>query len=143
MLMRVFLTMWVHESGHAVTAWLCGFPAFPMPWRTPMSETRSLLMTLLAAAAILGLIAWGVAKHRMAAICGGVMLLMCLICGTFMLSPGHALALVMFGGDGGALVLATVLISTVYVPHGGLIQSGWLLLGLSRHWRLSCICRRI
>src|ERR1041384_301783 len=28
------ITMWVHESGHAVTAWLCGFPAFPGPWVT-------------------------------------------------------------------------------------------------------------
>lgn len=30
-LLRTFLSMWVHELGHAATAWLCGFPAFPGP----------------------------------------------------------------------------------------------------------------
>ena len=40
-LARIFLTMWVHELGHATAAWLCGFPAFPGPWLTPMAESRS------------------------------------------------------------------------------------------------------
>src|SRR4029077_18501148 len=35
------LSMWVHECGHAVTAWLCGFPAFPGPWFTPVDTERS------------------------------------------------------------------------------------------------------
>ncbi len=44
-LIRVFLSMWVHESGHAVTAWLCGFGAFPGPWVTPVSDGRLPLVT--------------------------------------------------------------------------------------------------
>src|SRR5438045_5350824 len=55
---RVFLTMWVHELGHAVTAWLCGFGAFPGPWRTPVSEGRLPLVTV----AVLG--ALGYAGYR-------------------------------------------------------------------------------
>ncbi|MFY0579793.1 hypothetical protein ACN28S_41040 [Cystobacter fuscus] len=34
-LLRTFLSMWIHELGHAVTAWLCGFPAFRDPGRPP------------------------------------------------------------------------------------------------------------
>jgi mutator family transposase len=45
-LVRVFLSMWVHEIGHATTAWLCGFPAFPGPWLTPMAQSRSPLFGL-------------------------------------------------------------------------------------------------
>src|SRR5579883_3021322 len=35
------LTMWVHESGHAITAWLCGFSALPGPWVTEVSSDRN------------------------------------------------------------------------------------------------------
>src|SRR5437764_571263 len=31
---RIFFSMWVHELGHAVAAWLCGVLAVPGPWRT-------------------------------------------------------------------------------------------------------------
>jgi hypothetical protein len=45
-LLRTFFGMWLHELGHAVAAWLCGFPAFPGPWFTPMAEERSALFAL-------------------------------------------------------------------------------------------------
>src|ERR1700682_5419788 len=51
-LVRVFVSMWVHELGHATTAWLCGFPAFPGPWLTPMAESRSSPFGFLVFAAI-------------------------------------------------------------------------------------------
>ena len=37
---RLCSGMWLHEVGHAVTAWWCGFFAFPGPWRTSIGETR-------------------------------------------------------------------------------------------------------
>jgi len=52
---RTFLTMWVHEIGHAATAWLSGFGAFPGPWRTPVSEERMAVVTLL----VLGALGYG------------------------------------------------------------------------------------
>src|SRR3954467_5370356 len=52
-LVHTFLTMWVHEIGHAVTAWWCGFGAFPGPWRTPVSEDR-LWYVSVALAGLLG-----------------------------------------------------------------------------------------
>src|SRR5687767_4757176 len=33
-LLRTFFGMWLHELGHAVAAWLCGYPAIPGPWFT-------------------------------------------------------------------------------------------------------------
>lgn len=46
MLARTFLTMWVHELGHAASAWLCGLGAFPGPWRTPVSGARLPLVSV-------------------------------------------------------------------------------------------------
>src|SRR5215207_9280062 len=46
------LSMWVHESGHAATAWLTGFAAFPGPWFTPVDLERSLALTAVLAGAL-------------------------------------------------------------------------------------------
>src|SRR5205807_998598 len=45
------IAMFVHESGHAVTAWLCGYWATPGLWFTPVSDERNLWVTLLFAGA--------------------------------------------------------------------------------------------
>ena len=45
---RMF-SMWVHEAGHAASAWLTGFAAFPGPWFTPIDLERSLMVTLAVA----------------------------------------------------------------------------------------------
>ena len=36
------LSMMVHESGHAVSAWICGYAATPGIWFTPISDERSI-----------------------------------------------------------------------------------------------------
>ena len=36
------LGMWVHESGHAVAAWLCGYLAWPGPWISLVNRYRQL-----------------------------------------------------------------------------------------------------
>src|SRR4051812_10203157 len=48
-IVRMF-SMWVHESGHAVSAWLCGYTAWPGPWFTPVGDHRSIALTALLAA---------------------------------------------------------------------------------------------
>lgn len=48
---RTALTMPLHELGHAVTAWWCGFAAIPTLWKTLIPETRSLFVSLLVAGA--------------------------------------------------------------------------------------------
>src|SRR5262249_20154298 len=47
------LAMVVHETGHAITAWLAGRWAIPTLWVTPMGETRSWFIVLLVTGALL------------------------------------------------------------------------------------------
>jgi hypothetical protein len=126
---RTFLTMWVHELGHAVTAWLCGFGAFPGPWRTPVSEDRLVLVTL----ALLGLIgyagfrAWKASAHWT---CAGLgVLLLAQLVMTFGMRTHNARGLITFMGDGGCLLLGTALMATLYVAPGSVLHRGWLRWG--------------
>ena len=57
-LLRTFLSMWVHELGHATTAWMCGYLAFPGPWLTPTANDRSPMLALLLFAALAGGAFW-------------------------------------------------------------------------------------
>ena len=51
-LQRIFLTMPVHELGHAVTAWFCGYTAIPTLWKTLVPETRGIIAPLALAGAL-------------------------------------------------------------------------------------------
>ncbi len=126
---RIFLSMWVHELGHAVTAWLCGFGAFPGPWRTPVSDERMPLLTLglLLALGYAGFRAWA-AEARW--LCAGLGLLAVLALAlTLGMGVHRARALITFGGDAGCLVLGTILMATFYVPPGSALHRGWLRWG--------------
>ena len=128
-LVRVFCSMWVHEIGHAVTAWLCGFPAFPGPWLTPMAQSRSaafafLLFASLAAGAYRCL---RTARPRLA-VSFAALLAVQLFC-TLALPEARARQLVVFMGDGGCLVLGALLMLTVYAPEDSALKQGWLRWG--------------
>ena len=108
------LTMWVHESGHATTAWICGYLAVPGPWFTPVSENRSPFLTML----LVSLIGYGGYRAWQAnrwfwivlSACGIALVLMC----TLLLTAAAARQLIIFDGDGGSLVLGTALMLTMY-----------------------------
>lgn len=129
MLVRTFLSMWVHELGHAVAAWLCGHLAFPGPWRTPISQDRSaaVVLTVAAALAHVGWRGWRGRSWALVAL-GGAALGGELVC--VLLPASSARAFVTFAGDGGALVLGTLLVATVYTPRGGWFRQGALRWGL-------------
>jgi hypothetical protein len=126
---RTFLTMWVHELGHAVTAWLCGFGAFPGPWLTPVSRGRLPLLALVLAA----LLVYGTARAwksgQRAAAAGLVALLAVQAIGTLGLRTRTAQAVILFGGDGGLFVLGAALMATFYVPRGSALHRTWLRWG--------------
>ena len=128
-LVRVFLSMWVHELGHATTAWLCGFPAFPGPWLTPMAQSRSPFFGFVVFAAIAGGAswAWRTGRRRLCAVLGGL-LAMQLFC-TLALSVARAKQLIIFMGDGGCLLLGSLLMLTVYAPEESALKRGWLRWG--------------
>jgi len=114
--------MVLHESGHAITAWLTGRWAVPLLWVTMHGEERSWWVVLAVTSAIVygGLLAWQ-SQRRWLLCAAGAMLIVQLIF-LFRLPPG---ATIVFGGDAGALVLGTVLMATFYAPRESAIYKGW------------------
>jgi hypothetical protein len=128
-IVRTFLSMWVHELGHAITAWLCGFGAFPGPWRTPVSEDRMAIVTLavLAAAGYAGFRAWRAEARGWVAVVAAVVVLQLAL--TFGVRAHAARGLILFMGDGGCLLLGALLMATLYVRPGSALHRGWLRWG--------------
>lgn len=129
-LVRIFCGMWVHESGHALAAWLCGFPAFPGPWMTPVAEARSPAFSFLVFAALLALLGMGLRRGSRSAVWSAAALLAAQLWGTAALRPPAARALILFAGDGGMLVLGALLMATVYAPPSSALRRGFLRWGL-------------
>jgi hypothetical protein len=123
-LLRIFFGMWVHEVGHAATAWLCGFLAFPGPWLTPMSEGRSVVFSLLLAAAL----AFGAVTRPEWRRVFVALIALQLLC-TLFLPLARARQLVIFMGDGGCLVLGTALMLTMHAPEESALRKEWLRWG--------------
>jgi len=115
------LAMVLHESGHAITAWLTGRWAVPLLWVTPHGEQRSWYIVLALTAAIVfgGLKAWKAQRWGWVVAAGVVLILqviaLCLPAG----------ALIVFLGDGGAMVLATILMATFYAPRESALYKNW------------------
>ena len=128
-LVRTFASMWVHETGHAVAAWLCGYPAFPGPWFTPVAEQRSAILALAfgGTLALATLRAWRSERAGMGA-AAAALLVFQLGC-TLLLSPSRARQFIVFAGDGGCLVFGALLMATVYAPRASTIRRGGLRWG--------------
>ncbi|HET6898182.1 MAG TPA: hypothetical protein VFK70_07535, partial [Vicinamibacteria bacterium] len=128
-LLRTFFGMWLHELGHAVAAWLCGYPAFPGPWFTSVGEERSFLFAL-AITAGLSYGAWRAWTNEqrtwMAVAIAGLVLQLAL---TVVLSPARAHTLITFCGDAGSLVFGAALMAAFFVPPGHKLHRDWLRWG--------------
>ena len=115
------LALVLHESGHAITAWLTGRWAVPLLWVTPHGQERSWYIVLALAAAIVfgGFKAWKAQRWGWVFAAGAVLILqvvaLCLPAG----------ALIVFFGDGGAMVLATILMATFYAPRESALYKNW------------------
>ena len=130
MLAHNCIAMWLHELGHAVTSWLCGYGAFPGPFFTPRSENRLPLVSLLVA----GALGYGGYRAWLRQLWGLVGLaVVCLVLqlfGTLVVSAFRAEMLILFFGDGGALMLGALCMTTVYSAKDGPFVQGWLRWGL-------------
>ena len=139
-LLTAFLEMWLHESGHAITAWFCGYAAFPTAWMTliPDERGRWISIVLGAAAATGTYFAFRLQRWFWVAI--GTIVLILFIAGN--LQPeAHARLLFTFWGEGGAYVLSTILMLTFYArPNSPLTRNqvrwGLLLLGAMAFWNV-------
>ncbi len=129
LLVSIFFSMWVHELGHAVSAWLCGYTAFPGPWATSVGESRSPLLALLAAGG-LGFWVWrSWLARRWPSVVGGALLLALQFTCTVLLGHAASQQLIYFGGDAGNLVLGSLLMASLYVSRDSRIHQGWLRWG--------------
>jgi hypothetical protein len=131
---RLLFTMPVHELGHAVTSWLCGFGAIPTLWITIIMEERGFVAPL----ALLGAVGWMIYRgwqigSRGLLIAGGAILALQLVC-TLVISEGKARALIVFGGDGMGLVLSILLMACFFFGkttqvYKGSLRWGFLAIG--------------
>jgi hypothetical protein len=118
------LAMVLHESGHAITAWLTGRWAIPLLWVTMHGEDRSWSIVLILMSAIVfgGFLAWKTERWGWVCAAGAVLILQLIILSLPNPTQG---VLIVFGGDGGALVLATVLMATFYAPRESALYQNW------------------
>ena len=128
-LLRTFFGMWLHELGHAVAAWLCGFPAFPGPWFTSVGEERSFLFAL-AVTAGLAYAIWRARTEGERVWMGvAIAVLVLQVVLTVVLSPARAHVLITFCGDAGSMVFGAALMAAFFVPPGHKLHRDWLRWG--------------
>ncbi len=136
--LTAMLSMWLHELGHAITAWFCGYAAFPTAWITAIPEERGRWISVVMGAGVAagGYFAFRWQRWFWVAVSAGVL-------GLFLLgnlqTEAHSKLLITFWGDGGAYVLATVLMLSFYARPGSSIARsqvrwGLLLLGAMAFW---------
>jgi hypothetical protein len=125
-LQRTFFAMWLHELGHATAAWLCGIPAFPGPWLTPMGAGRSWPFALFVTGSLAFAI-WRLRESWVRWLLTAIVLAQ-LLC-TALLRPDSAQVFVIFAGDAGAVVFGTLAMAAIFSERGSLLHRGWLRWG--------------
>lgn len=126
---RLVFTMPVHELGHAVTAWLCGFGAIPTVWITIVMESRGYVTpaAVFAAGAWMSYRGW-LAGNRELLVPGVLILLLQGVC-TLAISEDSASALIVLGGDGMGLILSVLLMGSFFFGKSTQLYRGSLRWG--------------
>jgi hypothetical protein len=140
--LRIFLSMWLHELGHTVSAWLCGFAALPGPWRTRIPDERSGWVLAVVLVGLAGS-AWRVwiseldARPRQLAL-AAVAAAAAVVVWLWTWPEDRASQLILFAGDGGGMVLGVALFACFFVGqahrfhHTGL-RWGFLVIGAAAY----------
>lgn len=120
----------LHELGHAISGWWCGYGAIPGLWKTMMPEARGVVMPVLVLA-FEGFIVWRAwTTKRMDLFALGLGLALVQFYGTTQLSPIDVEQVFAFCGDGGAMVLGTLLMLTFFCHEESRLRVGGLRYGL-------------
>lgn len=136
--LRTFFGMWLHELGHAVTSWLCGIIAVPLPWVTLGSDHRSRFFSVVLLAGLGVLIHRSVRQRRFGRVAVWSSLVLAVLVCSFFLRMSTARAFVTFWGDGGALVLGALAMSSFFARpgsrlHRGALRWGFLVIGAAAY----------
>ena len=126
---RTALTMPLHELGHAITAWWCGFGAVPTLWKTLIGESRGVVVPLLVAACNAFVLWRSRTTQRMGLFGLGLVLAVLQFAGTTS-STDTAFTAFTFGGDAGAMVLGSLLMIAFFVGPASRLRAGGLRFGL-------------
>ena len=130
---RIFFAMPIHELGHAVTGWLCGFNAIPTLWLTITPENRGYLSSLLLIIGLFMLARYGLRNKKPAWLAAVLSVLLIQVYGTFVIAPNKADMYITMGGDVMGLILATILMALFYVGKQTQLYKGalrWGFLGI-------------
>lgn len=136
-LQRTFLSMIVHELGHALTGWFCGFAAIPTVWKTTWPESRSLFVTLILVGG-LGVGGWRAwVSDRMLWV-GACAVGLALVFLGMQQSADDAFEAFTFGGDAGAMIIGTALMLTMFAPASSRLRTnqlrwGFLVIGAAAY----------
>lgn len=127
---RTALTMPLHELGHAITAWWCGFAAIPTLWKTLIPESRSLFISVLVLA-LNGFVLWRAwVSQRMTLFALGLVLAVLQFVGTVASAQDTTMMAFTFGGDAGAMILGSALMLAFFVGPDSRLRAGGLRFGL-------------
>jgi hypothetical protein len=133
-LQRIILTMPVHEFGHAVTAWFCGYAAIPTLWKTIIPDTRGFIAPLVLAGAMGYMMFRARLTQRMPVLyaCGALLVVQAIA--TLGIKAETAQMLITFGGDGMGMVLATLLMASFFFGkntqlYKGALRWGFVVIG--------------
>ena len=130
---RIAFTMPVHELGHATVAWFCGFNAVPTLWKTISPSNRGIAASFVLFVGIVSLANYGRRHMQNVWVVIAAFLLLMQGIGTLMVSERDSQQYILFGGDGGGMVLATVLMLSFYFGKETQLYKGglrWGFLGI-------------
>jgi hypothetical protein len=124
-LVRVFFSMWIHELGHAITAWFCGFMAIPGPWFTSVMEGRSVTVGVLLLGGLVCLFMRSYLRAKWMFVITAIILLVIQFYFTIVISLQKAREWIVFGGDAGNMALGVLLMISFYANSKSSIRTGW------------------
>jgi len=130
---RIFFGMPIHELGHAITGWLCGFNSIPTLWKTLIPENRGYLSSVALLVGLFVLTRYALKNKRSGWLVAVVLVLLVQFYGTFVITLSKADMLITMGGDAMGLILATVLIGIFYAGKETQLYKGslrWGFLGV-------------
>lgn len=127
-LRRTLFAMPLHESGHAMMAWLTGHFAIPTLWRT-MSFDRGILIPLLLLGVAAGAVLRGWQTRDTLLLRTGVLFALVVAAAGLLVSDDTAAMLVVFAGDAGGMVLATLMMASFFCGRNTQLYRGNLRWG--------------